>query len=68
MTSQEQGATAQGITNIGGNAAHFNREAFGDIGLVLVLVPIPVVVLLAVLALVLVLVLNPKSFALSSMS
>ena len=54
--------------HIGGNAAHFNLEEFGDIGLVLVLVPIPVVVLLAVLALVLVLVLNPKSFALSSMS
>ena len=58
----------EGITHIGGNAAHFNREAFGDIGLVLVLAPIPVVVLVPVLVLALVLVLNPKSFVLSSMS
>ena len=68
VTNQEQGVTAKGITHIGGNAAHFNLEEFGDIGLVLVLVPIPVLVLVLVLVLALVLVLSPKSFVLSSMS
>ena len=44
VTNQVQGATATGITHIGGDAAHFNLEEFAYVGLVRVLVLVSVAV------------------------